>query len=70
MKYRGYEIYENDFRGHPDWRKVQWMYCHEDYDGFEDSRCGACETIEECKIEIDWLEDDVLPARNSATRGM
>lgn len=59
IPHRSWIIYENDFRAHPDWRKVRWLYSHQDFDGAEDSgdsRCGAMESVEACKAEIDEWE--------------
>lgn len=64
--YKRYRIYRNDFRAHPKWAEVSWLYQHDDYDptpqhsydGPSDYRAGACSSIEACKQEIDWLEED------------
>ena len=61
IAYRDYLIYPNDFVAHPDAYRVAWCYAHKDYDGAPidadgppgDNRCGACETVEACKEEID-----------------
>jgi len=53
--YRGYRIYLNRGFG------PAYGYVHDDYDGAEDSRdnrCGAENSIAECKEAIDDLEDD------------
>jgi hypothetical protein len=54
-------IYPNLFNAHPEAWRVGWIYAHEDYDGAPDGndhRCGACESIEACKAEIDDYEAD------------
>lgn len=64
--YKRYRIYRNDFVAHPNWAEVSWLYQHDDYDPTpedsygpsSDHRAGACSTIEACKQEIDWLEED------------
>jgi hypothetical protein len=58
IKYKGYLIYQNDFTAHPDWADVSWLYIHEDYDGPEDNRAGVHSSVDLCKQEIDWLEED------------
>lgn len=61
ITYRGYRISENDFRAHPDWRKVRWCFVHEDFDGADDGndhRCGYEASIEACLAEIDMREDE------------
>lgn len=57
--YRKYRICPTDpVPPIPTWRKFQWSYAHDDYDGPGDNRCGHCESIEACIEEIDWKEDD------------
>jgi hypothetical protein len=51
--YRGYFIYPAEYAV-PDSR---FQYVHKDYDGPEDNRFGYGATVEECKAEIDDLED-------------
>ena len=55
-KYRGYVITRNP----PPipTRKFDWEYCHEDYDGPGDNRCGVAASEEAAKAEIDELEDE------------
>jgi len=53
--YRGYKIYLADCG------PFNFNYCHDSYDGVEDShdnRCGYANTVDECKSEIDEKEDD------------
>ncbi len=48
--YREWRIHRSD--GYT----CKWCYVHDDYDGAEDGnddRYGYCETIEDCKAEID-----------------
>lgn len=65
LTYRNYRIYY-DPPPIPI-RDCDWHFVHQDYDGgyydgegvFEgDTRCGHAESIEGCKREIDWLEDE------------
>ena len=54
MRYRGYTI-SYDPPPIP-CRKFDWTFCHKDYDGPEDNRCGVAANISECFAEIDELE--------------
>lgn len=58
-RYRDYTI-EHDPPPIPT-RNCDYQFWHDDYDGAEDSndrRCGYAASVEDCKAEIDWLEDD------------
>ncbi len=58
IEYRGYEIYVADYVPSS---RFAWEYGHPDYDGAEDAndgRCGVAASVEECKAQIDELEDD------------
>ena len=37
-------------------RQFKFNFCHVDYSGPPDKRCGFAKTIEECKQQIDELE--------------
>ena len=55
-RYRSWDIYPNDFRGHP---SVDWVACHQDFDGAEDAhdtRCFAGPSPEVLRTEIDEWE--------------
>jgi hypothetical protein len=58
--YRGYRIHLND--GSDTGPHLGgYVFRHDDYDGAEDAndhRYGFGRTVEECKAEIDELEDD------------
>ena len=44
--------------GHP---QCEYEFVHDDYDGADDAndnRCGYGKTVEECKQEIDAIEDE------------
>lgn len=64
VRYKGYIIERNWVSKIPQFD--EWIYAHEEYDGPEDPRCGACKTFEECKEEIDDLENgnDDLPVED------
>lgn len=56
-KYRGYTIYRKWIsKGKPQPDEYEW--CHEDYDGPEDRRCGASMTAIDAVDQIDETEDD------------
>jgi hypothetical protein len=41
-------------------RNCDWQFWHDDYDGApdaNDNRCGAAASLEEAKMEIDFIED-------------
>lgn len=60
IEYRNYHIYFNTYIG-PGCDTVAYCFAHNDYDGAPDAhdhRNGACATIDECKAEIDYLEDE------------
>lgn len=60
--YRGYRIH----LGPGYTRDSQWQFVHDDYDGAPnnpgdgpaDHRAGLCETEQDCRNEIDELEDE------------
>ena len=55
VTYRGYIIaYDPPPIGT---RAMDWQFAHEDYDGPEDSRCGAGPSLEDCKAQIDDMEE-------------
>ena len=51
--YRGYKIVPNPYQ----WMNDPWMFSHEDYDGPGDNRFGTGADIEDCKREIDAIEE-------------
>ncbi len=57
IKYRGYTI-RLDPPPIPT-RQFDWQYCHDDYDGPPDSRCGAAASAPLCIVEIDEIESDM-----------
>jgi len=55
ITYRDFEITPNP----PEARQYRYGYVHENYDGPEDNRGGHCETIDQCKDDIDeWWEEN------------
>ncbi len=53
--YRNYRIFRSDLMIAP-----PWTYIHDDYDSaddYTDPRHGYCDSIDECKAEIDERED-------------
>lgn len=62
--YRGYRIFHSHNHFH------DFAFVHDDYDGADDSndvRFGNCATVEECKREIDEIEE-VLAEETKANR--
>lgn len=55
--YRGYRISYNP-KPIPPSCGVDYDFCHEDYDGPGDPRCGNAASVEACMAEIDAIEDD------------
>jgi len=39
-------------------RNYDWNYCHEDFDGPDDPRCGTARDFASCLIAIRELEED------------
>lgn len=70
LTYRGYIIEPTDpVPPIPTWRQFAWSFVHPDFDGADDSRdprCGHAASPEDCKSEIDWIEDDLLSSRSVA----
>lgn len=55
--YRGYRIY---FDPPPiPIRSCDWHFVHSDYDGPEDRRGGHAASEQDCRDEIDMIEDDL-----------
>lgn len=52
--YRGYSIVRN-IKPVPD-RRHDWDWCHEDYDGPGDPRCGTGESVSDCIEQINERE--------------
>ena len=46
----------------PGWQAFAWSYCHIDYDGPEDGRCGHGASPEECKAAVDEWHEDIAAA--------
>lgn len=60
LSYRGWEIYPTDpVPPIPGWQAHAWTFCHKDYDGPEDGRCGTAASVAECRSEIDEREGDL-----------
>ena len=57
VHYKGYTI-EHEPKPIPDRYCVDWNYCHDDYDGPEDRRCGNAGSLRDCMDAIDEIEDD------------
>ena len=58
IRYRGYTIERSSPAPIPTWKDFQWAWCHEDYDGPGDRRCGQEASIEACIDAIDEVEDE------------
>jgi hypothetical protein len=49
VKYRNYTIEKSEY--------AQYDWCHDDYDGPPNPRCGLAKSVEDAKQQIDDLED-------------
>lgn len=52
MEYKGYMI-----NTAPAYTRMAYMFTHKDYDGPEDRRHGYGKSIEDCKEQIDEIEE-------------